>query len=571
MSSPVSAKEKGPEDSAVHRVVITAPNGTRRSMDLSGERLSLGRATDNDLSFPEDLGLSRHHMVLERLGGLWHVRDLGSKNGTLVNEEKITTAVALRQGDRVVASRVTLAFNGPEETLSGGTVIFDTMATGGDKPPTHTVTLGELIPKGEGAREPRLGEPSKEWSDPVTVLVRAGRELMARKGLPRLYEDTLNLCLEAVGATRGVLMLQEGGTLRVQASRGEEFLISTAVRDRVLKGRSSLLISDAMMDEALRMRQSIVRQKVHSLMAVPLQTEEEVLGLIYVDSPHLWRQFTPQDLNLLTVIANVAALRIERERLAVLEEERRILEIELERAAEIQRQILPGRAPSVAGLELAGYNAPCQTVGGDYYDFLERPDGRVLMVVGDVAGKGMSAALLMVNLQARMQMLAEHHTGPAETVSHLNRAMHLVCPDNRFVTLFLCQIDPGSGECAYCNAGHNPPLLMEAAGSAQWLEGGGPVLGIFPGVTYEQRVLRLKPGDLIVVYSDGVTETRNAAGEEFGEERLIEVVRANRRLSAEELLETVNRSLEEFAGGTAPPDDLTLVLARWTGSRQPIR
>jgi serine phosphatase RsbU (regulator of sigma subunit) len=568
MSSAVSAKQTGPDYPDVHRIVITAPNGSRRSMELSGERISLGRATDNDLSFPEDLGLSRHHMILERLGGVWHVRDLGSKNGTLVNEERITSAVALKRGDRVVASRVTLAFNGPEETLGGGTVIFEMMATG-DKPPTHTVTLGELIPKGEGARQPRLGEPSKEWSDPVTVLVRAGRELMARKGLPRLYEDTLNLCLEAVGATRGVLMLQEGGALRVEASRGEEFLISTAVRDRVLQGRSSLLISDAMMDDALRMRQSIVRQRVHSLMAVPLQTEDEVLGLIYVDSPHLWRQFTPQDLNLLTVMANVAALRIERERLAVIEEQRRILEIELERAAEIQRQILPGRAPSPAGLELAGYNAPCQTVGGDYYDFLERPDGRVLVAVGDVAGKGMSAALLMVNLQARMQMLAEHHTGPAETVSHLNRAMHLVCPDNRFVTLFLCQIDPASGECAYCNAGHNPPLLMDAAGSAQWLEGGGPVLGIFPGVTYEQRVSRLKPGDLILVYSDGVTEMRNAAGEEFGEERLIEVIRAHRRLSADELLETVNRRLEEFAGGTAPPDDLTLVVARWTGPSRP--
>lgn len=564
MSSPAGARQTEPDHPMVHRVIITAPNGSRKGMDLSGERIALGRAADNDLSFPEDLGLSRHHMVLERVDGVWHVRDLGSKNGTVLNEEKITGAVPLKPGDRVVASRVTLAFNGPEETLPGGTVIFDAIATG-DKPPTHTVTLGELIPKGEGAREPRLGEPSKEWSDPVTVLVRAGRELMARKGLPRLYEDALNLCMEAVGATRGVLMLQEGGALRVHASRGEEFLISTAVRDRVLNGRSSLLISDAMMDDALRMRQSIVRQKVHSLMAVPLQTEDQVLGLIYVDSPHLWRQFTPQDLNLLTVMANVAALRIERERLAVIEEERRILEIELERAAEIQRQILPGRPPTVPGLDLAGYNSPCQTVGGDYYDFLERPDGRVLVAVGDVAGKGMSAALLMVNLQARVQMLAEHHTGPAETVSHLNRAMHLVCPENRFVTLFLCQIDPASGEFAYCNAGHNPPVLMDTAGGAQWLEGGGPVLGIFPGVTYEQRVSRLRPGDLIVVYSDGVTEMRNAGGEEFGEERLIEAIRAHRELSAEELLEAVNRRLDEFAGGVAPPDDLTLVLARWTG------
>jgi sigma-B regulation protein RsbU (phosphoserine phosphatase) len=546
------------------RAVVTAPNGSRKSVELSGQQLSLGRSIDNDLSFPEDSGLSRHHMLIEKVAGEWCVRDLGSKNGTLLNDEKVAGSVPLKEGDRIVASRVVLVLNGPEETLPAGTVIFDTLAVG-DKPPTHTVTLGELIPKGEGAREPRPGVPGKEWTDPVTVLVRAGRELMARKGLPRLYQDALNLCMEAVGATRGVLMLQEGGSLKALASRGEEFLISTAVRDRVLNGRSSLLISDAMMDDALRMRQSIVRQKVHSLMAVPLQTEDQVLGLIYVDSPHLWRQFNPQDLNLLTVMANVAALRIERERLAVIEEQRRILEIELERAAEIQRQILPGRSPSVAGLELAGYNAPCQTVGGDYYDFLKRTDGKVLVAVGDVAGKGMSAALLMVNLQARVQMLAEHHTGPAEMVSHLNRAMNVACPDNRFVTFFLCQIDPSAGEFAYCNAGHNPPFIVDAAGGVQWLEGGGPVLGIFPDLTYEQRVARLKPGELIVVYSDGVTEMRNPQGEEFGEDRLLEVVRANRHLGPEELVDTVNRTLDQFAEDAAPPDDVTLVLARWTG------
>lgn len=547
-------------------MVAIGPDGGRRSVEFNADRITLGRALDNDLSYPEDSGLSRHHLILQRAGGQWFVKDLDSKNGTQLNGERVSGARQLKAGDRIAAGRIVLVWDEPGPAPAA-TVIFEAPALS-ESPPTHTVSLDQLLPE-EAASETDPGRPGRDWSDPVSVLVRAGRRLMARKGLPQLYEDTLSLCLEAVGATRGVLLLEEGAGLRAAASRGEEFHISTAVRDRVLARRTSLLVSDAMLDEAFRLRQSIVRQQVRSLMAVPLQTEDQVLGLVYVDSPRLWRQFTPQELNLLTVIANVAALRIERERLAAVEEQQRVMEVELERAAEIQRQILPAGFAPAGGLELAGHNAPCQTVGGDYYDFLRRPDGRIVVAVADVAGKGMSAALLMVNLQARVQMLAEHGGGPAEMTGHLNRAMGAVCPGNRFVTLFLCQIDPVTGECAYANAGHNPPLLAGAGGRVDWLKGGGPVLGILSGVTYEQRLLRLEPGQAIVIFSDGVTEATNAAGEEFGEERLVEAVRAASGLTAAGLLARLIQAIAEFAGGSAPPDDLTLVVARWTPPAPP--
>ena len=156
--------------------------------------------------------------------------------------------------------------------------------------------------------------------------------------------------------------------------------ISSAVRDRVLESRTSVLVRDTALDEALRKRHSIVAQSVRTLMAVPLQTDDKVIGLIYVDSPEFFRQFTTDDLNLLTVLANVAGIRIERERLAEVEQAERLMAAELEQAAEIQRQLLPSAAPSVPGLDLAGYTAPCRTVGGDYYDFLTLPDGRIGLV-----------------------------------------------------------------------------------------------------------------------------------------------------------------------------------------------
>ena len=549
------------DNAVVHKLSVMLPSGGQRTLPLTGDRLTLGRSSNNDLSYPEDSGLSRHHMMLEKVDEEWYVRDLRSKNGTLLNDERITNRTALKRGDRISASRVTLTYDGDEQTFGEATVIFSLVDTT-EKLPTHTVTLGELLPKGQDEGIEARVEPAKQWSDPVTVLVRAGRELVARKPMAVLFHDVLDLCLEAVGATRGVMLILEDDDLKVVASQGGEFRISTAIRDRVLNERSSLLIGDVMSDEALRLRQSIVHQGVQSLMSAPLQTDERVMGLIYVDSPVMWRQFSVEDLNLLTIMANVAALRIERERLAEADEARRVLESELERAAEIQRQLLPRDVPDVTGLELAGYNRPCLTVGGDYYDFLKPPDGRILLALGDVAGKGMSAALLMVNLQVRVQMLAEQPSGPAAMVNQLNRAIAASCPSNRFVTFFLGQINPETWELSYCNAGHNPPYVVSADGEVRKLEGGGLVLGVFPALTYREEVTPLKPGDIVVLYSDGVTETVSPEGEDFGQEKFLEVLVENRHKPAREIILAVNHELDVFSGGAPAVDDITLVVAR---------
>ncbi|MCP5120416.1 MAG: SpoIIE family protein phosphatase [bacterium] len=549
-----------------HRVVVTLPDGARRTVPLVGDSISLGRSGNNDLSCPEDNGLSRHHMAFERDGDDWRVRDLGSKNGTLVNDVRIEEAVSLKAGDRVVASRVTLVYDGTleEQPVPEGTVIFDASQPISSRPPTHTVTLGDLLPGQEPNTGDQLGAAA-QWSDPVKALLRAGRELVAKKPVKNLFSDILDLSLEAVGATRGVLLAFENDELAVQASRGEEFHISTAVRDRVVNERSSLLISDAMSDEALKKRESIVMQGVHSLMAAPLQTDEQVLGLIYVDSPHLWREFKAEDLNLLTVMANVAAMRIERERLAATEQARKIYQRDLEQASEIQKQFLPRETPQSEGVELAGYNEPCHTVGGDYYDFVQYPDGRLVIALGDVAGKGMPAALLMVNLQARVQMLAEQPSPPSEMVAHLNKAMTAACPGNRFVTFFLCQIDPATGELVFSNAGHNPPYLVRASGDVEELDGGGPVLGILPGIKYTEHSRQVDPGDTLVIYSDGVSEAADPDENEFGEERLIELIREHRQQSPQELIDTIITKVEEFASGAPAADDFTLVVVRRTG------
>ena len=299
-------------------------------------------------------------------------------------------------------------------------------------------------------------------------------------------------------------------------------------------------------------------------MAVPLQTEDKVIGLIYVDSRLFVREFTPDDLNLLTVLANVAAIRIDHEQHLQLQRQEQRRTIDLRQAAEIQRGILPMGAPQIGGLDLAGHNAPSRMVGGDYYDFLTYPDGRVTIVLGDVAGKGMSAALLMSNLQARVQILAEEPGDLDGLVSRLDKSLAVHCPSNRFITLFVCLIDPGNGELLYCNAGHNPPLIVRASGEVELLEHAGTVLGILPELGYEERRARLEPGDLIAIYSDGVTEAARPDDEEFGLERLQEILVRERDKPAEETIDTVNRALTEFTEDAPPADDITLVIARRT-------
>jgi len=536
---------------------IHSPDGQTKTIELKGERITLGRSTTTVLPFPEDSGLSRQHLAFERHGEEWLLRDLGSKNGTLLNSNRIAAPSVLRSGDRITAGHLLMVYDDPSARIAPAGVEFVERE---DNPPSTSTTLFTNL-KGIMGTGATMASPDAVQ---MSALIRAGNELAEDRPLPDMFRIILDLSIEAVGAQRGVLMTPESdGQLQVQAARGNAFRISTAVRDRVLKTRDSILISDTQLDESFRLRQSIVEQRVRTFMAVPLQTKERIIGLIYVDSPTLTRVFTKDDLNLLTVMANTAAVRIEHARLAEIEHQERIMKRDLQQAADIQRGFLPAVAPQLPGLDLTGYNAPCRTVGGDYYDFFPYPNGRVAMVLGDVSGKGMPASLLMMSLQARVQVLIEEPEELGAVMTRLNRLTATNCPPNRFITFFMCVLDGGTGDLVYCSAGHNPPLLVRANGKAEWLEFGNMPLGIIPTTRYEEARERLSPGDVLVIYSDGVTDaTSPHEDEEFGEQRLVSVVSEHRAETSSSILEAVNAAIAQWAAGTPLPDDLTLMVAR---------
>lgn len=552
----------------LQHLLIRTPDGKSTKIPLDKDRLVLGRSSTVELCYPDDAGLSRQHLALQRAEGQWTVEDLGSKNGTLLNGSRIAAAEPFRSGDRISAGHLILELIGPSGDTAASRVEFvDSNEVSG---PTSTTVIanlaGVLGPDEEDLSKTRVIQGSPQ----MRALIRAGRELAGHRPLNELFEVIMDLSIQAVAAGRGVLMTLEGDQLIVRAARGDGFKISSTVRDRVLNEKASLLVRDAQLDQAFRQQMSIVEQKVRSMLAVPLQTNDRVIGLIYLDSPHLIREFTREDLNLLTVMANVAAIRIEHARLAEVEQVEKMLAKELDQAAHIQRGLLPKSAPVLEGVDIAGYNAACRTVGGDYYDFLPYPDGRVAMLVGDVAGKGMPAALLMSSLQARVQVLFEDPSDLAVKVTRLNRIVSSNCPENRFITFFMAVLDTKTGQLTYCNAGHNPPLVVRRDGSVQKFTGGGVVLGILPIAKYTETTSQLEVGDTVVLYSDGVTEAvPPGVDEDFGEDRLAEVVAKHAGEPALAIIESVIQAVNAYTCGAPPADDITLVVARLTGRSTP--
>jgi sigma-B regulation protein RsbU (phosphoserine phosphatase) len=540
-------------------LLIQGPDGQTKTVPLNGERISVGRSSAAELCFPEDAGLSRQHFAFEAQADDWTVQDLGSKNGTFVNNIPLKARLVLKPGDRITAGHLVIVFSPDAAGRDNGVVVFDGAETNSPSTSTVVTSLEGALSNQTMAIE-RGGGPKS--SAPMQALIRAGQELSENRPLEELFQVILDLAIQAVNAQRGVLLTLEGEQLIPQAHKGDGFRISTAVRDRVVKEKCSILVRDAQLDDAFKGRMSIVEQKVHTMMAVPLQTKDRIIGIIYVDSPFVLREFTKSDLELLTVMANVAAIKIEHARLAEVEQAERIMARDLTQAADIQGRMLPDQAPVVANADLAGFNVPCRTVGGDYYDFFPYPDGRVALALGDVSGKGMPASLMMMALQARVQVLAEDPVDLSAFMTRLNKGTCAKCPSNRFITFFFCVLNPVTGELRFANAGHNPPIVVRASGETIMLEGGGPVLGIVPFAPYKEERVQLNKGDMIVLYSDGVTEANNPEYEEYGEERFMKVLAEHRNEPATTIVQAVTKSLFEFTSGAAQADDITLSVAR---------
>jgi sigma-B regulation protein RsbU (phosphoserine phosphatase) len=310
--------------------------------------------------------------------------------------------------------------------------------------------------------------------------------------------------------------------------------------------------------------------RLHAEILLPLAGREKLLGFISLGAKQSEEPFTGSDLRLLQSVANQTGLALENAQLvaAITEEaaQRERLNREVEIAREVQERLFPQELPPTAGLDYSGACRPALGVGGDYYDFLALPEGRLGIAIGDVSGKGIGAALIMASLEACLR--AEAARAPENLgamVGNVNRLVYQASTSNRYATFFYAQYDPASRRLTYVNAGHNPPMLFRPHAD-DWevlrLTVGGMVVGLLEGCPYRQESTSLEPGDLLVAFTDGITEAMNAADEEWGEERLIVTVKSLAGFPAAQILSRIMDAADAFAHGAGQHDDMTLVVLR---------
>jgi serine phosphatase RsbU (regulator of sigma subunit) len=566
-------------------LIVKYPDRAPDRFPLGRLRITLGRSARNDLCIPDPFA-SRVHAEVRREGEEYFLQDLGSANGTLYNGGTVEGTVPLTAGGRIQIGETEIVFDdGTYHSSMGATMITDNSS---HSLPEATIALASgdrttsgLLEAIEGARsnpEANVVARVAREGDLLALISKVGITLLSSSTLEQTLEQIVSLVFEAVPADRCLLMMRDEADkdlkvavarLRDRAGAIGEIRVSRNVMDEVVIRGKSVLTSDAQHDPRFASG-TVVLQGVRSVLAVPLGVAEKVFGIIYADSPIAEGRFTEDHLKVLTTLASVAAIRVENARLVESRLQQERLERELQLAMEIQQRFQPTAPPVVAGYEFQGISFPCYEIGGDYYDFIPRADGRMVIALGDVSGKGTAAALLMSSLHAAIHAQTGSHDTLVETISAVNKYLAENIPPNRFVTLFYAELDPESGSLSFLNAGHNPPLIVHAAGTVEQLAAGGLPLGIKPNAEYREGRTQLQLGDVLVVYSDGVTEAASPSGEEFGPTRLYEVVQRNVEASAAGIRDRIESALTKFSQGTQAADDITLVIVKRQSGTRPL-
>jgi serine phosphatase RsbU (regulator of sigma subunit)/pSer/pThr/pTyr-binding forkhead associated (FHA) protein len=532
---------------------------------LNRLRTTIGRSARSDLCIP-DAFASRLHAEVRKEGDSYWLQDLGSANGTRYNGNLVTIPLPLSNGGEIQIGETTIVFEDERREDSLGLTLIGDSTSALD--PSQTISFmgrrnptAEILETGVSSRTELLGLISK-----------VGVALLSSSGL----EDTLNqvaaLVVEAVPAERCVIMLRDesaddGMKIMVARVRGKddplvEVRISRTVMDEVLKNGKSVLTSDAQHDPKFA-SQTMILMGIRSVLAVPLSVDERnIFGMIYADCPTHEATFTEEHLDILTTLASVASIRVENATLLDERIQRERMERELELATEIQQRFQPSAPPKLDGYEFQGISFSCYEIGGDYYDFIPVDGGKMIVALGDVSGKGTAAALLMSSLHAAIHAQASARRDLAELVRSVNHYLAENTPANRFVTLFIAELDPATGTLRYINAGHNPPLIGRSTGAIEQLSSGGFPLGILPTADFDLGETVLNVGEALIVYSDGVSEANNLREEEFGLDRLTEVVKRNLSASAAGIRDKVESALSSFTQTAPANDDITLVIVK---------
>lgn len=560
-----------------------------QSLELRGERIILGRHPSCQIVL-DNAAVSRHHAQILESHGNFYVEDLRSRNHTYLNGDVLESRRQLRNADEIRVCDVVLSFHlqQPPKREAGAAAEGPLEKTRvdsrvGNRPTVSDEKLVEQLNEDANDSSSIIGTQSANASSSLLLAVRPEAKLRSIMEIGKALAGSLNLdevlsrILDGLfaifpQADNGFVLLRDPKTnkLLMRASKlrstsdDDDVRISMTVVRKAMDSGDAILSADALTDKRFDLSESLSGLRIRSMMCVPLVGNKgEKLGVLQLDTKDLKQRFSQDDLDMLVSVASQASLAVEN---ATLHEEillQRDLERDLEFAMQVQLGFLPSQRPKVEGYEFHDYYEAALRVGGDYFDYISLPDGRLAFTIGDVAGKGVPAALLMARLysSARYQLLTK--PSAAAALTGLNADIASSGLGYRFVTSVFAILDPVHHTVSIANAGHMAPLLRDAKKKVKPVaqQQSGMPLGVVPTQEYGESVVDLKPGDTLLIYTDGVTEAMNPIREIYGRERLIKFL-GKSPVSLDKMVNALVADVEEFCHEQAQRDDICLVALR---------
>jgi serine phosphatase RsbU (regulator of sigma subunit) len=535
-------------------------------LQLEADKTILGRNPECHVVI-SGTAVSREHAHILRVGAKYFIEDQGSRNKTFVNNQELAPRIQipLKDNDRIKICDFLCTFHDsalkplpidlrpdePEEPDdAGGTT-------------TVEVSIGTA-----GSNVLLETQPAEKLKALLDITTNLSKTLELEPLLPKIVESLFQLFKQA---DRGFIILQDEQTKKLipkaiktrRAHDETSARFSRRIVNQCLESVQALLSDDAGTDSRFAMSQSIADFRIRSVMCAPLWSQDgKAFGVIQLDTQDRTKKFTQDDLNLLLGVASQASIALENAKLHsdLLVRER--LKRDLELAREVQRSFLPTQAPAVDGYEFYWHYEAAQEVGGDYYDFVPLPGGRLAVMLGDVAGKGVPAALLMAKVSAEARFFLLTESGPAAAISRLNRLLHEARLTDRFITVAAIAIDPREHVATVVNAGHLSPLIYRGATGtleeAVSNEIAGLPIGVLDDQDYQSCQVQLAPGDSLLVFSDGVTDAMNVKNQPFHLKGIHSCL-AGGKYTPRALGERLVRCVTQHAAGRSQHDDIALV------------
>jgi len=539
--------------------------------ELNGDVAVIGRSAECEV--PVDApAVSRRHAAVIREGDGYFLEDLKSRNGTILNEQQLGERALLKDGDRfVICDQEFLFFSGRGSVMldpmrfvqeSSIAEIIDDTQPGSSR----ANVMATFDVSGKSASWGLSAKPEVKLAALLEISNNLAQTLSLSDILPKLLDSLFKIFVQA---DRGfvVMRTKAGGPLvpvAVKSRRAgdeERMRISRTIVEEAMKAKKAFLSADAASDERFGMAQSIADFSIRSLVCAPMISGDgEPLGVIQIDTLNQRARFTDEDLEVLASVASQAAVAIDNAKMHEQVVAQRALQRDMELARQMQRTLLPSKPPQVPGYFFFDYYQAARQVGGDYFDYVQLPGGRYAVIVGDVAGKGVPAALMMARLSADVRFSLASEPDPAKAIQQINEGFAHHDWSDRFVTMIAAVLNPRTNELTMVNAGHMAPFLRRHGGTVLEIgeEAAGLPLGVAPGFEYESYTQVLEPGDVLTLFTDGFSEAMNGERELYGLERLKAQI-SSPAVNVADFGGHILEDVRQFVNGVDQSDDMCLV------------